>query len=60
MDPGNATASHLLVLRHHFWIQKTAGSPCRIYYTGEPGNFICIDEIIEIVNENQEQTATPK
>lgn len=31
---------------------------CRIYYTGEPDNFICIDEIIDIVNENQEQTAT--
>ncbi|MCB0598145.1 MAG: T9SS type A sorting domain-containing protein [Lewinellaceae bacterium] len=31
---------------------------CRIYYAGEPENLICIDEIIDIVNENQEQTAT--
>jgi len=31
---------------------------CRIYYAGTPGNFICIDEIIDIVNENHEQVFT--
>ncbi|MCO6490190.1 MAG: T9SS type A sorting domain-containing protein [Phaeodactylibacter sp.] len=29
---------------------------CRVFYAGQPDNFICIDEIIDIINENQERT----
>ncbi|MCB9295063.1 MAG: T9SS type A sorting domain-containing protein [Lewinellaceae bacterium] len=31
---------------------------CRVFYTGQPDSFICIDEIIDIINENQERTVT--
>ncbi len=31
---------------------------CRIYYSGEPDALICIEEIVDIVNQNQERTVT--
>lgn len=60
MDPTGAGQQVLGLSYQDSLIRKNSefAPLCRIYYTGTPDNFICIGEIIDIVNENHEQTFT--